>query len=62
LEQRPYGKTGQTMPILSFGAQRIVDSHGCTETEAVKILNYALDNGVRYFDTPADNLRNELVW
>ncbi|MBI2832274.1 MAG: aldo/keto reductase [Chloroflexi bacterium] len=51
MEERPYGKTGEKFGILSFGAQRIVDGHGCTEKEAIKIMNYAIDNGVRYFDT-----------
>lgn len=51
MEERPYGKTGEKFPILSFGAQHIVDSHGCSEADAMKIINYALDNGIRYFDT-----------
>jgi aryl-alcohol dehydrogenase-like predicted oxidoreductase len=51
MEERPYGKTGQKFSILSFGAQRIVDSHGCSERDALKIMNYALDHGIRYFDT-----------
>ena len=51
MEQRPYGKTGEKFSILSFGAQRIVDGHGCSEKEALKMVNYALDNGIRYFDT-----------
>jgi len=51
MEERPYGRTGEKFPLLSFGAQRIVDSHGCSEGDALKILNYALDHGVRYFDT-----------
>lgn len=51
MEQRPFGKTGEKFPILSFGAQRIVDSHGCSEAEAIKIINHALDKGIRYFDT-----------
>lgn len=51
MEQRPFGKTGETFPILSFGAQRIVDGHGCSEEEAVRIMNHALDRGIRYFDT-----------
>ncbi len=51
MEERPYGKTGEKFSILSFGAQRIVDSHGCSEGDAIKILNYALDKGIRYFDT-----------
>ncbi|MBI4296700.1 MAG: aldo/keto reductase [Chloroflexi bacterium] len=51
MEERTYGKTGHKSPILSFGAQRVVDSHGCSEKDALKILSYALDNGVRFFDT-----------
>lgn len=51
MEQRPYGNTGEKFGILSFGAQRVVDSHGCSEKQAIQILNYALDNGIRYFDT-----------
>jgi len=51
METRPFGKTGASFPILSFGGQRIVDDHGCTEEEAVKIVNTAIDRGIRYFDT-----------
>ncbi|MBI3040591.1 MAG: aldo/keto reductase [Chloroflexi bacterium] len=51
MEERPYGKTGEKFSILSFGAQRIVDSHGCSEEDALKIMNYVLDHGIRYFDT-----------
>jgi aryl-alcohol dehydrogenase-like predicted oxidoreductase len=51
VETRPFGSTGTEFPILSFGAQRIVDEHDCREEQAVEILNEALDQGVRYFDT-----------
>jgi len=51
METRPFGKTGQFFPILSFGAQRIVDEEGCDERHAVEILNTAIDRGIRYFDT-----------
>ena len=51
METRPFGKTGERFSILSFGAQRIVDEHQCTEAEAVRMINYALDHGIRYFDT-----------
>lgn len=51
MEERPYGGTGEKFSILSFGAQRIVDSRGCSEGEALKILNHVLDRGIRYFDT-----------
>jgi aryl-alcohol dehydrogenase-like predicted oxidoreductase len=48
---RPFGKTGESFPILSFGGQRIVDGHNCTEEEAIEIVNTAIDRGIRYFDT-----------
>ncbi|MGD8967857.1 MAG: aldo/keto reductase [Anaerolineae bacterium] len=51
METRPFGRTGESFPILSFGGQRIVDEHGCTEEEAIEIVNAALDRGIRYFDT-----------
>lgn len=51
MEIRPFGKTGQSFPILSFGGQRIVDEHRCTEDEAIQIVNTAIDRGIRYFDT-----------
>ncbi len=51
METRPFGSTGQAFPILSFGGQRIVDEHNCTEQEAIEIVNTAIDRGIRYFDT-----------
>src|SRR4030042_4618021 len=51
MEERPFGKIGVQFPILSFGAQRVVDGHGCSEKQAIKIMNHALDRGIRYFDT-----------
>jgi aryl-alcohol dehydrogenase-like predicted oxidoreductase len=51
METRPFGSTGERFPILSFGAQRVVDEHNCTEEQAVAILNTAIDRGIRYFDT-----------
>lgn len=51
METRPFGNTGKSFPILSFGGQRIVDEHHCTTDEAAKIVNTAIDRGIRYFDT-----------
>ena len=51
MQTRPFGKTGEEFPILSFGGQRIVDGHKCTEEEAIEIVNTAIDRGIRYFDT-----------
>jgi aryl-alcohol dehydrogenase-like predicted oxidoreductase len=51
MQTRPFGQTGERFSILSFGAQRIVEGHGCSEAEATRMVNYALDHGIRYFDT-----------
>lgn len=51
MKTRPFGKTGESFPILSFGAQRIVDDHDCSEEQAIAIVNTAIDRGIRYFDT-----------
>ena len=51
MQTRPFGKTGAEIPILSFGAQRIVDEEGCTLDEALRLLHTALDRGIYYFDT-----------
>lgn len=48
---RPFGRTGAEFPILSFGAQRIVDEHHCNEEQAIQIVNRAIDEGITYFDT-----------
>jgi aryl-alcohol dehydrogenase-like predicted oxidoreductase len=51
METRPFGKTGESFPILSFGAEHVVDEEGCSEDLALEILNTAIDRGIRYFDT-----------
>lgn len=51
MEERAFGKTGVSLPILSLGCQRLVDEEGCSQDQAVAILNTALDRGIRYFDT-----------
>ena len=51
METRPFGNAGEHLPILSFGAENIVDKMDCSEDQALEILNTALDRGIRYFDT-----------
>jgi hypothetical protein len=51
MQTRPFGKTGESFSILSFGGQRIVDEHNCTEDEAIRLVNTAIDRGIRYYDT-----------
>ncbi len=48
MEERPYGRTGEKLPILSFGAMHIAN---IPEADALKLVSYALDKGLRYFDT-----------
>jgi predicted aldo/keto reductase-like oxidoreductase len=51
METRPFGKTGEEFPILSFGAEQIVDEQNCTRETAIRLVNEAIDRGIRYFDT-----------
>jgi aryl-alcohol dehydrogenase-like predicted oxidoreductase len=51
METRQFGSTGEHLPILGLGCQRLVDEEGCSEKEAVAILNAAIERGIRYFDT-----------
>lgn len=51
MQTRFFGKTGKRVSILGLGCQRIVDTHNCTEDEAIEIIHTALDHGVNYFDT-----------
>jgi uncharacterized protein len=51
MEKRPFGKTGVELPILRLGCQRLVNEEGCSQDQAVAILEQALKRGVCYFDT-----------
>ncbi|WP_127587312.1 aldo/keto reductase [Paenibacillus koleovorans] len=59
MEKRKFGQTGAEFPILSFGAQRIVDEHSCTEEEAIQIVNRAIDAGITYYDTAPSYSRGQ---
>jgi predicted aldo/keto reductase-like oxidoreductase len=52
---RPFGRTGEKVSILGFGAMRLPFLDGHRERIdvplATKMLHYALDNGVNYVDT-----------
>ena len=51
METRPFGKTGEEFPILSFGAEQIVDERNCDRETAIRLVNESIDRGIRYFDT-----------
>lgn len=48
---RSFGRDPHQVSLLGFGAQRIVDEHGCSEEQAIAIVRRAVELGVNYFDT-----------
>ena len=45
MRTRAFGRTGESIPILSAGCLCLVDEDGCCEGQAVAILNVALERG-----------------
>ena len=50
---RPFGKTGAKLPILGYGGAALPKQWGnpLSLDDRVKLVRYAYDRGVRYFDT-----------
>jgi uncharacterized protein len=53
MQYRKFGRSGFDVSALSFGCMRFpCDGHGnVIENEAVKMIQYAVDNGINYLDT-----------
>jgi predicted aldo/keto reductase-like oxidoreductase len=55
LKYRPFGKTNWQVSILGFGTMRLPQNStnyaDINQPEAIKLIRYAIDNGVNYIDT-----------
>ena len=61
MQNRPYGKTGWQVSALGFGCMRLprTEDDKIDETEAERMVKYAIENGVNYLDTAYGYHRGE---
>ena len=60
---RVFGKTGVKLPILGYGGAGLVKVWGSplSPEERVKLVRYAYDRGVRYFDTAGNYMESQAI-
>jgi len=60
---RPFGSTGWTLPILAYGGAALPKTwHNPLSTEdRVKLVRYAYDRGLRYFDTAGNYMESQAI-
>src|SRR5687768_8928215 len=51
MEQRPLGTTGLTVPVVGMGTWRTLDVRGPREENALRVVDTALSQGIRLFDS-----------
>jgi len=60
---RPFGKTGRKLPILAYGGAALPKAwlNPLSIENRVKLVRYAYDRGVRYFDTAGNYLESQAI-
>jgi predicted aldo/keto reductase-like oxidoreductase len=60
---RPFGKTGRKLPILGYGGAALPKVWGnpLPTEDRVKLVRYAYDRGVRYFDTAGNYMESQSI-
>jgi len=63
IPSRTFGKTGVKLPILGFGGAALPKHWGnpLSTEDRVKLVRYAVDQGVRYFDTAGNYMESETI-
>ncbi len=63
IPQRTLGKTGITLPILGYGGAALPKTWGnpLSFDERVKLVRYAYDSGLRYFDTAGNYMESQPI-
>jgi predicted aldo/keto reductase-like oxidoreductase len=60
---RPFGKTGRKLPILGYGGAALPKVWGnpLSTEDCVKLVRYAYERGVRYFDTAGNYMESQPI-
>lgn len=60
---RRFGKTGRVLPILGYGGAALPKEWGnpLSTEDRVKLVRYAYDRGVRYFDTAGNYMESQSI-
>ena len=60
---RPFGKTGRELPILAYGGAALPKAwlNPLSTEDRVKLVRYAYDRGIRYFDTAGNYMESQSI-
>jgi predicted aldo/keto reductase-like oxidoreductase len=63
LATRRYGKAGPELPVLAYGGAALPKEWGnpLSTEDRVKLVRYAYDRGIRYFDTAGNYMESQAI-